>query len=1300
MRRNRSLSLAAEPLERRHPLAVNAFVDTVSGQLLIQFGEDGDQATLTVADPAASTAPAQLIYQVTGTGLTAPATFEAAAVSGISVTGSAGSQSLLIADAGQLGVGHPLKVDDAVEKTAVYGRIDSPGIVLVKSAEIVLGNSVRSAGEQVYLGQVLLDGDVVVDAGTAAVRFMATLDGIGDGRFQHGATGNLEIRAGGETFFGGPVGGRLGLAGLSTDALGETTIAGGTVVTNGPQGQSFLDAVTFVANTVAGTNVILNAGGGPIVFASSLNGAVAVTSSTSGTTEFRGPVGSVTPLLSLDTDARGTTKLGGGLDASSVVVGTADFKNAVTLAAPATLTVDKLRFGRSVDGGHPLFIAAGQGNVDFVGTVGGGEALAGLAITSAGSVSAKAPISLVGTDANAATDGIMIGPGVQSATFAAGGSISGFRGAGVVFGGTSLGSTISGFDIRSNGGHGILVNPGDYAGTVIAGNTIADNGGPATTAPLGGSTFTRDAGDGILVMGSHLLVGGAGQAGNVIRGNLRSGITVRGATAVGNTILGNSIFLNGAGPPATVAAGIRLLDGGNADQATPTIEAVGIDYLANVVRARVSIPGGNGRTFQVQIFGNVQADVSGTTPVDPMVFQGRTLLGTGTVVGTVPTLLEMPLSTVLEGDWLTATATATDVGSSTSAFSVAAQVAAPNTVATAVTPPAAGHYRAGDVLTFTVRFAVPVVVTGVPALPLTIGTTPLQAAYTGGSGTTSLLFRHTVHAGEAGGVLLGEAFSFDGGTIRDDLNIPVSAKVPFTNTEGIVVDDNPGVVFAAATAGSSVAWDREFVYSAVNATTIRVSGLPAAQAGYFLARTPLTITPAAAGESQAVTVVRSSYNARQRSVVVTLSRAIPTPAGGGTLVLGSAAVPGARLIEAGTGSQQREFGAADLAHAGYSNAFVTRFQGGLRAVAADVNGNGRADLVVAPGGVPDRPDPAAPHQKLARVFGTSLSTIAIFDGAVTPAWDPVSIDVGGVFTGGARDGYFVALGDCVDDAPGSGVMELVVAAGGRVAVFDLLVAEQGERPTINPVPVRVTDLPSGQAITSLTVGRLFATGGHDDIVIAATTASQRDAGTTRVTILAGSTLDTTRSFVVSSLVESGPSRRLVDVFGFGASVGVGDIDGDDRADLVLGAGANGLANFRVLGNEFVIAASAITNPASFAATIAEQLGPRGRFAQAPRQGRGWRPTGGPDFFTPGEVIGPTGMGFNAPLSVVVVNGLPSANGRALVFAALGGSNQTANTVRRFLFNGTNAWTADALIDLLPVTPGNPRFRYGGGVRLG
>ena len=508
------------------------------------------------------------------------------------------------------------------------------------------------------------------------------------------------------------------------------------------------------------------------------------------------------------------------------------------------------------------------------------------------------------------------------------------------------------------------------------------------------------------------------------------------------------------------------------------------------------------------------------------------------------------------------------------------------------------------------------------------------------------------------------------------------------------------VVDAVGTAGSSVTWEREFVYAAVNATTIRIPGLPAAQAGFFSARMPLAITPTGQGESRQVTVVRSRYDTRQRAVIATLSQAIPTSPANGTLVLGVPNLPGARLVEAAEGLEQREFNAADLARAGYSNAFVTRFQGGLRVAAADLDGNGRPDLVVAPGGVPDRPDPTAPNRKLAQVFGASLSTVAIFDGPAEPAWEPATVNVAAVFPAGARDGYFLAVGDCTPDTAGSGKTELVVAAGGRVAVFDVETSEPGGRPTINPVPLRVIDLPAGQSITAVTTGRLFATEGFDDVVVAATTATQRVAGVTTVSILAGPTLETTRSFPVTSMVESGPSRRLVNVFGFGASLGVGDIDGDERPDLVLGAGANGLGNFRVLGGEFITSETGAVDSAAYVATITEQLGPRGRFTQPPRQGRGWRPSGGPDFFTPGDVFGPTGMGFNAPLSVVVVSGLPGSGGKARVFAALGGSNQTRNTVRRFLFDGEAAWSSDIALDLLAATPGTPRFRHGGGLRLG
>jgi hypothetical protein len=1111
MRTKRSAPVLLERLESRDMMAVLAFIDEVSGELRVQLGGEGDQATLMAVDVEGSAASLQRAYQISGTGITAPMTFTAAEVNGIAVTGATGGQSFLVASAGGRTIDDAMKVGVGVESTAIYGQIDTAGIVLIRSPEIVLGAGVRTAGEQVYEGQVLLDGDVVVDAGTAAVRFTAPINGIGDGRFQHGASGHLEVRSGAETFFGGPVGAALGLAGLSTDAAGTTTIAGGVVVTNGEPGQSYGDPVTLVANTVAASQVSLAAGAGPISFQNTLDGPVSITASTTGAISFLGAVGSKTVLT-------------------------------------------------------------------------------GLAITSADSVTAEEPIHLVGEAANASLDGITIGGQVNAVTLNGGGSITKFANAGIVFGGTSLNSTVRGFDIHANRGFGILVNPGDYTGTVIAGNLIRGNGtfgtvGGGTPSFTDGNSFTRDAGDGIRILGSRLLVGGESLAGNVITGNARSGITVSGATALGNGILGNSIFQNGPASPAAAGDGIRLENGGNADRPAVTIEEVTIDPVADRVRVRVSIPGATSGIVRVQLFANSASDATGLVAIDPAVFEGRRLVGNGTVVGAGPTTLEIPLQDLPAGDWLTATATGPD--GSTSAF-----------------------------------------------------------------------------------------------------------------TPGVVVEETVGKVFAVGTAGSSVAWDREFPYTAVNATTIRIPGLPATQAGFFSPRMPLTITPANHGESKQATVVRSRYDARQRAVIVTLSQAIPTLPAAGTLVLGEASLPGARLVEATEGVEQREFGAADLRLAGYSAAFVTRFQGGLRVAAADINANGRSDLVVAPGGVPDRPDPAAPHRKLSQVFGTSLSTIAIFDGAVTPAWEPVAVDVGAVFPGGARDGYFVALGDCLSDAAGSGTLELIVAAGGRVAVFDIGVSGPAARPTIDPVPVRVIDLPPGQVVTSVATGRLFATGDVDDVVVASTTATQRVAGTTTVSILAGPTLETTRSFVVSSLVESGPYRRLVNVFGFGASLGVGDIDGDARNDLVLGAGANGLGNFRVLGGEFVTAASASTNPAAFAATIAQQLGPQGKFSQAPRQGRGWRPSGGPDFFTPGEVIGPTGMGFNAPVSVVVVNGLPGTGGRAQVFAALGNANQTANTVRRFLFTGPAAWTSAATFDLLPITSGNPRFRHGVGLRLG
>jgi len=86
-----------------------------------------------------------------------------------------------------------------------------------------------------------------------------------------------------------------------------------------------------------------------------------------------------------------------------------------------------------------------------------------------------------------------------------------------------------------------------------------------------------------------------------------------------------------------------------------------------------------------------------------------------------------------------------------------------------VTVPASGTYGAGNVLTFTVNYNASITVNtsgGTPSIPLTIGSTTRQAAYTGGSGTSALAFSYTVQPGDldADGVTLGSGIALNGGT--------------------------------------------------------------------------------------------------------------------------------------------------------------------------------------------------------------------------------------------------------------------------------------------------------------------------------------------------------------------------------------------------------------------------------------------------------------------------------------------------------------------------------------------------------
>ncbi|MFD2641623.1 DUF4347 domain-containing protein [Pseudomonas japonica] len=110
-----------------------------------------------------------------------------------------------------------------------------------------------------------------------------------------------------------------------------------------------------------------------------------------------------------------------------------------------------------------------------------------------------------------------------------------------------------------------------------------------------------------------------------------------------------------------------------------------------------------------------------------------------------------------------------------------------------VTVPAAGGYKSGDVLTFTVNVSEAVQVDtthGSPRLELTIGGVTRYASYVSGNGTDTLTLQYTVQSGDNGnGVSLAGNLDLNGSTVRDPAGNAI--KLPLNNlpgTDGINVD--------------------------------------------------------------------------------------------------------------------------------------------------------------------------------------------------------------------------------------------------------------------------------------------------------------------------------------------------------------------------------------------------------------------------------------------------------------------------------------------------------------------------------
>src|SRR5690606_32622895 len=107
--------------------------------------------------------------------------------------------------------------------------------------------------------------------------------------------------------------------------------------------------------------------------------------------------------------------------------------------------------------------------------------------------------------------------------------------------------------------------------------------------------------------------------------------------------------------------------------------------------------------------------------------------------------------------------------------------------------PEAKTYRAGQQLRFTVNYSGAVFVNsdqGTPSIGLNIGSASSEAEYHSGSGTTALVFRHTIQAGdESGNGIQLTSLNMNGGSIRDGMDEDASSTLAGVgDTSGVRVD--------------------------------------------------------------------------------------------------------------------------------------------------------------------------------------------------------------------------------------------------------------------------------------------------------------------------------------------------------------------------------------------------------------------------------------------------------------------------------------------------------------------------------
>ena len=417
--------------------------------------------------------------------------------------------------------------------------------------------TVISGGAQSYAGTATVSsGTYLTSLTSGSTLTLAAVNGSG--------TQALTLNTAGTVILGGAIGGAsaaTALGSLTTVGGQEVDINGGAIRTNAAAGQNFSGPV------VLGAIATLTAANGPVTFASSVNGAEALTVNATGVTTFGGNVGSVA------NEALTSLNVSNGPTNFTLASGTAPLT--VTTTGTDATTNNGQTYHGAVTLGSAVTVNAGAAPVDFVSTVGssttgGATTPEALAVTTGGLTTFGGAVGGASLTATAA-------PALASLTVTNAAQINATTVTTVgaqTYGSLTLGGT--GTTTLASTGSAAAVSTGDVTG---GGNGLTVDVNQASTAP---SNFGAITTTGAL---RFTLGGTTNFTGAINAGSVNVGTTFAGGDFVftGSTVTttGGQTY-GGTNAAVILGAPLALSDTNKGNISLPQVASLGTPYALTV----------------------------------------------------------------------------------------------------------------------------------------------------------------------------------------------------------------------------------------------------------------------------------------------------------------------------------------------------------------------------------------------------------------------------------------------------------------------------------------------------------------------------------------------------------------------------------------------------------------------------------------------------------------------------------------------------------------------------------------------